>query len=129
MSHDQFMRKTVQKSLFNLGGGLFLILGIAGIILPLVPATPFLLMSAYLFSKGSPEFHRWLLNHRQLGPTIKDWEDKGIIRLHTKWIATIMLSLSGVFIWSSLRIPLFGKMGFSIMATILLVFIWTRPHR
>lgn len=123
-----FMRKSLQKSFFNFSGGLFLVLGIAGIILPLLPATPFLLASAYFFSKGSPEFHHWLLKHRYLGPPIKDWEERGVIRIQAKWAASIMLGISAAFIWPNFHIPLLGKLSFSILAVTVLVFVWSRPR-
>ena len=51
-------------------------LGTAGIFLPLVPTTPFLLLAAYLFAKGSRRWHDWLLSHKQLGPYIHAWRNK-----------------------------------------------------
>ena len=57
-------------------GVLMVVLGAAGIILPLLPTTPFLLLAAYLFARSSPRCHDWLLSHKYLGPYISAWRNK-----------------------------------------------------
>ncbi len=51
-------------------------LGTTGIVLPLLPTTPFLLLAAFLFAKSSERWHDWLLNHKHLGPYIHAWRNK-----------------------------------------------------
>jgi uncharacterized membrane protein YbaN (DUF454 family) len=121
------MKKALKSGFFNFAGGIFLILGVAGIFLPLLPATPFLLLAAFCFSKGSPHFHHWLLNHRFLGPPINDWENKGIIRKPAKIVASLMFLVSAVFMLPNPTIPLVGKISFVLLAISVLTFIWTRP--
>ena len=56
-----------------------LVLGIIGVVLPLLPTTPFILLSAWCFSQSSTRFHNWLTAHKYFGPIIQDWQsDKGI---------------------------------------------------
>jgi uncharacterized membrane protein YbaN (DUF454 family) len=109
-------------------GAIFLLLGVAGIVLPLVPATPFLLLAAFFFSRGSPKFHRWLLTHKQLGPPIRDWEENKIIRRKTKVLATAMLMASAIYIFPRPAIPMVGKVSFGCIALSVLYFIWTRKE-
>ncbi len=47
--------------------------GIAGLILPLLPGTVFLLIAAWAFSRSSERLHLWLFHHPRFGRTIRDW--------------------------------------------------------
>lgn len=75
--------------------------GIAGIILPLVPTTPFLLLAAFAFARSSPRLHAWLVSHPRLGPPIKDWQRHRAIRRRAKVVAVAamvaFLALSAAF--------------------------------
>lgn len=51
-------------------------LGVAGVILPLVPTTPFLLLAGICFAKSSDRFHTWLMEHHILGPYIHNWRNR-----------------------------------------------------
>ena len=59
-------------------------LGIAGIFLPLLPTTPFLLLAAACYVRSSPRLYRWLMNHRWTGEYIRDYREKRGLPLRTK---------------------------------------------
>ncbi|HTN32565.1 MAG TPA: YbaN family protein [Marinobacter sp.] len=69
-------------------------LAVAGIVLPLLPTTPFVLLAAYFASKGSPAFARWLEEHPQFGPAINDWRERRAIPVKAKALACGMMVLS-----------------------------------
>jgi uncharacterized protein len=88
----------LKKAFFTVMGTLFLGLGAIGIVLPLLPTTPFLLLSAACYLNGSERMHRWLLGNRLFGSYIKNYrEGKGmsargkIFTLTLLW-ATILYS-------------------------------------
>ncbi len=100
------------KVVYNLLGALFLVLAILGIFLPVLPTTPFLLLSAALFYKGSGRYYRWLMQHPRLGPYIENYRKYKAIPLKTKifsvsllWI-TILISVLFVLEIHWLRIVL-----------------------
>ena len=68
--------------------------GIAGIVLPLVPTTPFLLVAAFAFARSSPVLHDWLVTHPRLGPPIEDWNAHGAISRSAKYGAMVVMALT-----------------------------------
>lgn len=70
--------------LFLVLGTISLILGVIGIFVPLLPTTPFLLLTAYLYFRGSPGAYNWLIGHKQLGPYIINYREKKIIPKRVK---------------------------------------------
>ncbi len=113
--------------LFWLAGGfLSLALGVIGIVLPLLPTTPFLLLAAYCFARGSKRLHDWLVHHPRLGPPIRDWQRHGAISRRAKRMA--MLAIGAVLLISYLvdapiRIIVIQVVVLSAVS----LFILTRP--
>ena len=68
-----------------------LALGIAGVVLPLLPTTPFVLLSAYCFARSSPRLHAWLMANRTFGPLIRNWEQHRAIAPRAKLLAVISM--------------------------------------
>jgi uncharacterized protein len=66
--------------------------GVAGIVLPLVPTMPFLLLAAFAFARSSPRLHTWLLTHPRLGPPISDWRRHGAISRRSKLAAAAVMA-------------------------------------
>jgi uncharacterized membrane protein YbaN (DUF454 family) len=120
---------TAKRHFFTACGILSLVIGVLGIFLPLLPGTPFLILAAMCFSRGSERFHAWLVEHPRLGPGIRDWQENGVIRTRYKWLATVMMSISCTAMLTRPRIPLAGKIGFAVFAAALLLVIWTRNGR
>jgi uncharacterized membrane protein YbaN (DUF454 family) len=68
-------------------GWVFFGLGVAGIFLPLVPATPFMLLAVWGWSRSSPRLEGWLLAHRVFGASLRHWKAHRVIPLRAKLIA------------------------------------------
>ncbi len=108
-----------------LGFTLFLI-GLVGVWVPLLPTTPFLILAAVCFHRGSPRFHRWLLDHPTFGPPIVDWQCHHVIRPKYKILATLMLLTTLYFVFRNEAISSEGKALFLIFVTVLIGFIVSR---
>ena len=118
------MKTKLIRLIFVILGCFFLVLGILGIFLPLLPTTPFLILTAICFNKGSDKFHFWLIHHKYLGPPILDWQKYRVIRPRHKILATLLITGSGILVFSNPRIPELGKYSFFIFLLILMFFIW-----
>lgn len=69
-------------------------LGVMGIFLPMLPTTPFLLLSAAVWLKASPSLYEWLLNHRLFGEYIRNFREHRAIPLRVKIISVSMVWLT-----------------------------------
>jgi uncharacterized protein len=72
-------------------GILSVILAALGVLLPGLPATPFLLLASYSFARSSKRMHDWLVNNKIFGPILSDFLDRKGIRLHIKIISIVMM--------------------------------------
>jgi uncharacterized membrane protein YbaN (DUF454 family) len=80
-----------KRVLFIAAGFLSLGLAILGIILPILPTTPFLLLSAYCFGRGSEKWYKWLLSTKHFGKIISDYRDRKGVSLKIKFYALTLL--------------------------------------
>lgn len=117
------------RVLLILAGWLCLLLGLLGVFLPLLPTTPFAILAAFLFSKGSVRLHRWLLAQPYLGPSIREWEQHGIIRRRAKVLATVLIVALFSYTLGFVEVPLAVKAIVAAIGVGVLAFIWTRPDR
>jgi len=79
------------KILLIISGCISLALGIIGIFLPIIPTTPFLLLSAALFFRSSPQLYHWLLHQKYLGSYIRNFREHRAIPLQAKIISVSMV--------------------------------------
>jgi len=106
-------RKTINRLIF-FGGTITLILGIIGIVIPILPTTPFLLLTAAAYAKSSKRFYNWLLNNRILGMYIRNYkEGKGMplkLKIFTISVLWMTISISIIFLTKTiwLQIILIG---------------------
>ncbi|MFW1678345.1 YbaN family protein [Pontibacter sp. JAM-7] len=121
------MAEQIGRGVYWFCGMLCLLVGIIGVVVPLLPTTPFVLLAAFCFSRSSERLHQYLLNHRVFGKLIRDWEAYGVIPLRAKCLASSMMLIMVSY-------PLFFRefhygLKLLVVATIAasLCYIWSRP--
>ena len=130
LSADRLSARVRLKRAFLVGAGLLsLLLGLLGAVLPGLPTTPFVLLAAACFAKASPRLHRWLVQHRWLGPMVRDWEANHSLPLRIKWLASGMMALMvGVSAWQLTERP--GVQAAVLIAGVVGCFVvWRIPTR
>ncbi|AVQ22214.1 DUF454 domain-containing protein [Fusobacterium necrophorum subsp. funduliforme] len=98
-----------------------LILGGIGIFLPLLPTTPFILLSAFCFQKSSERFHQWILNSPIFGKYIRDYQEQKGITLKNKIVAVTFMALGMSF--SAYKVP-----NIYMRISLLVIFIAVSYH-
>ena len=102
-------------------------IGIAGIVLPLVPTVPLVLLASFCFAKSSKRLHSWLVSHKTFGPMIHDWSRNCAISRNAKRAATIsIIAVIGISI--ALGVPQHVIIIQIVTLSCVLRFIWTRPN-
>lgn len=113
------------RMIFLLLGHTAIAVGFVGVFVPLLPTTPFVLLAAMCYSRGSDRFHDWLEHHPRFGPMIHSWREHGAIGVRAKSIAvvTVLTSVSySVFCLD----PPWSVVSLAIGAAVI-TFILSRP--
>lgn len=88
------------RLLLLLSGWIAVVLATLGVVLPLLPTTPFLLLAAWCFSRSSPRFHHWLLYRSWFGGYIRHWQEhKGLPRKAKRRAVIVILVTFAVSLW------------------------------
>ncbi|CNI24414.1 MULTISPECIES: DUF454 family protein [Yersinia] len=107
-------------------GWVAVVLATLGVVLPLLPTTPFLLLAAWCFARSSPRFHHWLLYRSWFGSYIRTWQQHKALPPGVKWKAimvtllTFAISLWLVKIW-------WVRVILLVILTLLLTFMLRMP--
>lgn len=75
-------------------GTAFLAIGLVGVLLPLLPTTPFVILSAFCYARGSDRLHSWLMTHPRFGPSLVDWNRHRAISRKAKRMAMLAMVLA-----------------------------------
>ncbi|WP_238121897.1 MULTISPECIES: YbaN family protein [unclassified Xanthobacter] len=121
------LRAAFYRQALFAAGVVFLVIGAIGMVVPMLPGTVFLILAAWCFTRSSPRFEAWLLNHRYLGPSVARWRETGAIPPVAKLFA--LSSFVGTFGGSWYFGAPQGVLIFlGLLFAALAAFIITRPN-
>lgn len=121
------MHRTLARLLWRALALLSLVLAVAGVVLPVLPTVPFLLLAAWAAGKGWPALETWLLNHAHFGPGIRRWRERGAVPRRAKWLATAMMTGSAIMLAVS-PLPLAIKIAVPAVMAAVAIWLWRRPE-
>ena len=116
----------LKRSVYASLGLLFVALGIVGVVLPVLPTVPFLIVAAYFFARSNPVWAQRLHDHPVYGPSLCDWRDRGAIGRRAKYVAIVGMAVGVVFTALTIGAPFF-LISVAVLATVG-PWIWTRPE-
>lgn len=114
------------RPLWRVLGVMSLLLAIIGVVLPLLPTTPFLLLSAFAFERSSERLHNWLVTHARFGPPIAMWRRYGAISNRSKRIAVAAMAAT-LAISIATGVPLYIILVQAVVLMAVGTFLLTRP--
>ncbi|MGL4325682.1 MAG: YbaN family protein [Beijerinckiaceae bacterium] len=114
----------ITRGFYLAAGWLALLFGAIGIVLPLLPTVPFVILAAFCFAKGSPRLEAWLLNHPAFGHHIRAWRERGAISRKGKRAALLAFGVSAAIalVFAPFPVSLIPLAAAAIGGT----WIWTR---
>jgi uncharacterized protein len=107
MSSSPTLTSRVRTVVYASLGTLCVGLAVAGVLLPLLPTTPFLLLASFFFLRSSPRMYRWLHSSRLFGPFLRDWEQHHGVRRSVKRLAVVvvLVTVTASFLSPGVTVP------------------------
>jgi len=105
------------RSFYLLLGWSFFGLGAVGVVLPVLPTTPFMLIALWAFARSSQRFHDWLYTHRLFGPPLDQWRTHRVIPVKAKIFTLVTMILSFGYLAFFSETPVLAK---AIVALVML---------
>ncbi len=93
------------RAIYLIVGLLSLLLGGIGLVLPILPTVPFIILAAFCFTRSSPRLEQWLIRHERFGPHIQAWRSRGAISRVGKRAALVAFAASAVAAFAILSFP------------------------
>lgn len=109
--------------------GVFLALALAGIVLPGLPTTPFVLLASYFLSRSWPRLNERLLASKLLGPMLRDWQQHRAVSMRIKLLAMLMVVAAVILVLYRGEMPVALMLSVLAAAAIGLTVIYRLPTR
>lgn len=122
------MRAPLHRWFWRLLAVFALALGALGVVLPVLPTVPFLIVAAWAASKGSPRLEHWLLTHPVFGAHISRWRARGAIPRRAKWTATMLMVVSVGAMAAFAPLAAWIKIAVALFVTSVALWLWRRPE-
>jgi uncharacterized membrane protein YbaN (DUF454 family) len=104
-----------------------LALGLIGLVTPMLPTVPFIILASWAGMRSSQRVHDYLESHRIFGPILRDWREHGAVRRRTKAVATLSMVIGAAVLWWMSPTPWIAASVSALMACVA-IWLWLRPE-
>jgi uncharacterized membrane protein YbaN (DUF454 family) len=112
---------------FRAGRTVSLVLGLIGLVTPVLPTVPFIILASWAGMRSSRRVHDYLESHRVFGPILRDWREYGAVGRRTKLVATLSMAAGAAFLWWKASAWWLPAIVSAVMGTVT-VWLWLRPE-
>lgn len=116
----------LKKLFWNVLGFCSLGMAYIGVVTPGIPYSPFIVFSAYCFSKGSERMHRWLYNHKLFGPFLTNWNTKRVFPTKMKFFMLAMMTTSLLIMYFT-GVKTIGIISTACFMALVAIWAWRFP--
>ena len=107
--------------MWNILGSFFVGIGVIGIFIPLLPTTPFLLLAAYCFNRGSDRMRNWFKSNKLISSYVNNYHEKKGIPIRAK--------MNSIFIlWITIGISIYFVSNIYLRIILVLVIVGVTTH-
>ena len=121
------MMRQTRLLLWRSLAGVMVVLGLVGIVVPVLPTVPFLLVAAWAGGRGWPALEARLLAHPKYGEDIRRWRQRGAVPRKAKWMSSLMMLASATLLVLS-SAPDWVRWSVPLMMTAVALWLWARPE-
>lgn len=121
------MMRQTRLVLWRSVAALMVLLGVLGIVVPVLPTVPFLLVAAWAAGRGWPALEARLLAHPKYGEDIRRWRQRGAVPRKAKWMSSLMMLASATLLVLSTA-PAWVRWSAPLTMAAVAVWLWLRPE-
>ncbi len=104
-----------------------LALGLIGLVTPVLPTVPFIILASWAGMRSSHRVHHYLESHRVFGPVLREWREHGAVGRRAKVLATLSMAAGAAVLWWMSPKPLVPVIVSTLMACVA-IWLWLRPE-
>ena len=121
--------KSIHRWPFLILGFAAVAVGLVGVVVPLLPTTPFLIVAAWCFARSSQRLHDWLYGHRLFGPMLRDWDENRVIPTWAKVCACTAMAASFTYVVLTRDLPVWLLAVTALCLIAIAAYILSKPGR
>lgn len=116
-----------KRILLVMVGTLFVVVGLIGVVVPIMPTSPFLLVAAACYARSSDKLYNRLLDNPAFGPMIREWREEGTISNNAKWSAILLILVSFTVSITFFIKMLIGKILMAFVGFVVILLMYRLP--